>query len=332
MLGRLLGDAVVEVMYIKDFEQIQQIPIANTNEIRNRVPKLTESGKNSLLLVTARPTALRAFERALDVFYANIPQIEISVTVLEFSVTDSLNFGATPFDGNTPTLRSQSSGTLIQEITSSFPLSAPFLGASSINDSGLLRLSAIQNGWELNALIQALETNQQADIRSEPHLIVRNGGVATISTTTDQPFPKAQISNQSTVSSSVEFKPVGVILNIRPEIAGTDTVILQIHASVSAVTGFAGTEPIPTPVIATREATTSVHLRKGQGTVIGGLISESTLDSESKLPILGDIPILGALFRSTTSQVQRTEVKFFIQPRIVTGASQGFVNEFGGNR
>jgi type II secretory pathway component GspD/PulD (secretin) len=281
------------------------------------------------VLVTARPSALRQFERALDLFYANIPQIEIEVQVVEFTVSDSLSLGTAPLDNNTPTLGSTNSGTLVQEIVSNFPLSAPFLGSSSINDSGILRLSAIQNGWELNALLQALENNQIADIKSEPKLVVRNGGTATIATTTELPFPQAQISNQTVVSSSIQFKKVGIVLNIRPEIAGTDTVILQVYASVSAVSSFAATEPVPTPIIATREATTSVYLKRGEAAVIGGLVTQNTFETESKIPLLGDIPILGLLFRSSSTQTQRTDLQFFITPRIVTG-SRGVRGGFGG--
>jgi hypothetical protein len=327
VLDRLLGESEVDVIFLERFEQIQNVPIQATNNISTA--KAQPGSSNSLVLVTARPSALRQFERALDLFYANIPQIEIEVQVVEFTVSDSLSLGTAPLDNNTPTLGSTNSGTLVQEIVSNFPLSAPFLGSSSINDSGILRLSAIQNGWELNALLQALENNQIADIKSEPKLVVRNGGTATIATTTELPFPQAQISNQTVVSSSIQFKKVGIVLNIRPEIAGTDTVILQVYASVSAVSSFAATEPVPTPIIATREATTSVYLKRGEAAVIGGLVTQNTFETESKIPLLGDIPILGLLFRSSSTQTQRTDLQFFITPRIVTG-SRGVRGGFGG--
>ncbi len=67
------------------------------------------------------------------------------------------------------------------------------------------------------------------------------------------------------------FKPVGITLGIRPVIAGTETVILQIHADVSAVTGFASTDPIGTPIVSTLTAVTSVHVPNCKSTVIGGL-------------------------------------------------------------
>ena len=103
-------------------------------------------------------------------------------------------------------------------------------------------------------------------------------------------------------------------------IAGTETVILQVYADVSAVTAFASTDPVDTPIISSRVAITTVHVPAGKTTVIGGLIQESTFESERKVPILGDIPILGYLFRSTSSQTTETTLAFHITPRIIQGA------------
>ncbi|MEY2982980.1 MAG: hypothetical protein RL562_3207, partial [Planctomycetota bacterium] len=67
-------------------------------------------------------------------------------------------------------------------------------------------------------------------------------------------------------------------------------------------------------------ATTSVHLREGESTVIGGLVSESTVDLEAKIPLLGDIPILGYLFRSTSTQRSKNSLEFVITPHILVGS------------
>ena len=318
VLGRMLGaDNPVGLVFIANFEQFQNMA---PRAAANTPAKLGEQGTNSLLLVTARPKALAAFENALNLFYANIPQVEIEVKVVEYATSNAVSFGIQPLDENTPTLQNLSSGRLIQQITSNFPLSAPLSGAGSTDDRGLITLGGIHDTWELNAVLEALETSNIADIKSQPRMVVRNGGVATVSTLTEQPFPKARISNQTVATTDVSFKPVGVVMDIRPEIVGTETVVLNVFISVSAVTGFAPTDPVATPIVATREATTSVHLSEGESTVIGGLVSESVFDSETKLPILGDIPILGYLFRSTTTQKQNTTLEFHITPRIRWGA------------
>ena len=79
------------------------------------------------------------------------------------------------------------------------------------------------------------------------------------------------------------------------------------------------TEPIPTPQVALRKAVTSVLVPKGKTTIIGGLKTRSRFENESMVPLLGDIPILGYLFRSTNVQTQYSEVLFMITPRIIYG-------------
>ena len=148
---------------------------------------------------------------------------------------------------------------------------------------------------------------------------MRNGGVAAISTLTQFPFPKAKINQLgSQVATDIEFKPVGVKMNIIPTIAGTDSILLQVYADVSAITGFADTDPVVTPITSTRTAVTTVYLKDKHSLLIGGLKSQTTFENEQKVPILGDIPILGFLFRSTSIQRSDTNVAFQITPRIVT--------------
>jgi general secretion pathway protein D len=86
---------------------------------------------------------------------------------------------------------------------------------------------------------------------------------------------------------------------------------------VSAITGFANTEPVDTPITAQRSAMTTVYLRDGFTLVIGGLTSKTTFETESKVPILGDIPILGHLFKNTKKTKRKTNLVIMLTPYIV---------------
>lgn len=329
VLGRMLREHVVEVTYVPDFEILSGADLVDkpgTNQapavLGSPLPtKYKEAPSVALVLVSAQPSALAAFEGALDLFYTSIPQVEITVLVLEYQTADALSFGVTGIDfpeGNTPILGNLSSSQLVRAYSSAFPLRQPIVGTSPVTDIGRIALGGIHESWELNAIIEVLEANNLADITSSPKLVVRNGGVAAISTLTQVPFPKAKISQLGAeVATDIAFQPVGVRMNIIPVIAGTDSVILQIYADVSAVTGFAATEPIVTPITSTRSAVTTVYLKDGYTLVIGGLKSKTLFESETKVPILGDIPILGFLFRASSTSHNDTTVEFHITPRIV---------------
>lgn len=339
ILGRMLGLSEVEVTYIEKFEdlrgaKIADLPAPNSPPAVTGAPLLMEGDKAmqvSLLLVTGLPSALSAFQDSLNLFYTSIPQIEISVQVIEYTSADALAFGVGTIDANTPILQNLSSAALVQSFTSIFPLRAPVVGNSPVPDIGSMVIGGIHNSWELNAQIHMLEANNLADITSSPKLVVRNGGVASVSTLTDIPFPKAKINQLGTqVATDIAFKPVGVKMNIIPVIAGTDSVILQIYADVSAVTGYANTDPVVTPITSQRNVVTTVYLKNNHSLLIGGLKSISQFESESKVPLLGDIPLLGMLFRSTSTTRQETNVAFQITPRIVEDRGQPVKRSDGG--
>ncbi len=326
VLGRMLREHEIEVTFVPEFEilsGVDLVDIPNQPAPAVRGSPLESKYKTApsvgLALISAKPSALAAFEAALDLFYASIPQVEITVQVVEYQTADALAFGVATVDDNTPILSNLSSNQLVRAYSSAFPLRGPIVGTSPVTDLGSFTLGGIHDSWELNMVLQALEANNLADIQSSPKLVVRNGGIATISTLTQFPFPKARISQLGAeVAQEIDFKPVGVKMSIVPVIAGTDSVILQVWADVSAVTSFAPTERVATPITSTRAAMTTVYLKHEHTLVIGGLASETLFESESKVPILGDIPVLGFLFRSTSQTRNKTTVEFLITPRIIT--------------
>ena len=128
---------------------------------------------------------------------------------------------------------------------------------------------------------------------------------------------------------TIAFRDVGVQLYVVPRIIGSNTLILDVDTEVSQITGTAATfivtdssgssSTVGIPEVAKRRANTTVRLDAGQGLVIGGLISERTLQREKKVPLLGDMPLLGSIFKSRYQVQERTDVLFFIYPRILQG-------------
>ncbi len=333
VLARMLGAHEIDALFLDRFEEPEGVAIRA--RVDHTAVEPMRWPANELMLVTALPQALAGFENALNLFLTNVPQVEIEVKVVEYTTTDTLATGVDQLRdaaGNptAPFLANVDSDTLIREITSNFPMAPPITGVGSSGDRSLIQLGGIHDSWQLAAQLQLLEARGVADVLSNPRMVVRNGGLASVTLTTDIPYPEAKISSSGqNITANIVFKPVGITLNIRPVLAGTDTIILQVFASVSAVTSFAATTPVATPIIASREALTSVHVPSNKTTVIGGLISRSTFENETKFPILGDIPILGYLFRSRVEQTTKSTLEFHITPRLVQG-SRSFPSHPGG--
>lgn len=324
VLAQMLGEHEIEMIFFKDFEKTPGTRIGDRVFGTAPVPA-GPVGEivNSMVLVTADVGGMVAFEDALNLFFGFAPQVEIEVKVVEYSTASSLNFGVIPINSTTPVFNNSNSKALIRSINSSFPLSAPLIAGASLTDRGTFSLGGIHDSWALNAQLEMLEANAIADIISRPKMVVRNGGLATVTTKISYPYPEAKItSSGQNVSTNIVFKDVGITMNIRPLIAGTETVIVEVSAEFSLVTEFADTGEVDTPIVANRSAITSVHVPNRKTAVIGGLRSQSKLDSENKIPLLGDIPIVGYLFRATSTTTQETTLEFHITPRIIEGPSE----------
>lgn len=277
-------------------------------------------GVSDWLIVTTGPELLKEVESFLNIFAAGVPQIEIEAKIVEVTISDTLDLGVRQVDSTTP-IFGFPDGTFVDSFTYNLP---------SVAGSGLgsvLDLGGVQDGVAINALLQALSTYENVSIISRPKIAVREGGKAEILNT--QKIPNLNISNISAdgkYSAAVAYEEVGIKLFVIPRVVGTQTVALSIDIEASAQSGSAVTftpsigPPVSNPIISRRAAKTVVYLEPGQAVILGGLITERTVDQENKVPLLGDIPILGYLFKSTFKRKEQTNVLFFIRPRILQGS------------
>jgi type II secretory pathway component GspD/PulD (secretin) len=276
------------------------------------------------LVVTASAELLGEVEDFINLFAAAVPQIEIEAKVVEISLSDVLDLGVTPVAPNTPIFDFPGSGTFVRSLDYSFPKATSGIGA-------LLTIGSIQNGTAFNAVIEAIQGHENVSIINQPKIAVREGSRAEINALTKIPFLEVSgISAAGSYTANVKYQDVGVKLYVIPRVVGTQTVALNIDIEASQQTGtqvaFVAptsdpqkTQPISVPVLSSRSAKTIVYLQPGQAVILGGLITERTVERINKVPLLGDIPLLQYLFRSKNDTKEQTNVLFFIRPRILQG-------------
>lgn len=172
----------------------------------------------------------------------------------------------------------------------------------------------VQPSFNLQAAIYAQVQKGQGRIVSRPRIAAQSGSTAKIITGDALPIVTAiTLSGVNGVSQQVQYVNVGVTLQVAPRVSPDGYVTSHIYAVVSSVTGYSQGYPI----ISQREAETSASVRDGETFVIGGLTQENNLSTNTKIPLLGDIPILGQAFRSQKTTRSRTELYIIITPRIV---------------
>lgn len=279
-----------------------------------------------LLIVTADPSSLVEVEHFINIFIEDVKQIEIEAKIVEVTTSDSLDLGIRRVDESTPIFGLPNPGTFVNQIDFSLPNTVETGGVGN----ALFGLGAVFDGVSFNAVLEAVAASENVSIISHPKVAVREGARADIVNTTEIPFFNISAINASgNFTTNLEFKPVGVQMYVIPRVIGDDTVILTIDIEASQQTGTAVTftqgdgddgGQIQVPQISQRAARTIVRLEPGQAVIIGGLITERTLERERKVPLLGDIPLLGGLFRSRFTVTEQSNVLFFIRPRILEGS------------
>jgi general secretion pathway protein D len=273
------------------------------------------------LVITAGFDKLREVQDFIEIFGAGVPQIEIEAKIVEVTTNDTLDLGVKPIDATTP-IFGFPDHTFVQSLTYSVPNQA-----SSTAANALLTLGGVQDGLAFNATLQALATLENVSIISRPKIAVREGGRAEIVNTLKLPnYNVNQINAAGQAQAALTYEEVGIKLYVVPRVVGTQTVALNIDIEASAQSGTSisftlqNNQVISNPIISRRAAKTVVYLEPGQAVILGGLISERVVDNENKVPLLGDIPILGYLFKSTYKRKEQTNVLFFIRPRILQGS------------
>ncbi|MFT5731769.1 MAG: type II secretory pathway component GspD/PulD (secretin) [Planctomycetota bacterium] len=273
---------------------------------------------SDVLFVTATAYQLAEIEHFIDLFAADVRQIEIEAKIVEVTTREALDLGVRPRAG-LPILGLPNRGGFVNTVDFAFENSVS--GAET-----LFGLGAVFDGVEFNAILEAVASFETVSIISRPKVAVREGGRADIINVTRIPFYEVSAISASGIPNlKLSYQDIGVQMFVIPRVIGRDTVILNIDIEASQVTGTAvsfnlGGDDFSVPQLSKRNARTIVRLEPGQAVILGGLISERTVERIQKVPLLGDIPLLGSLFRSKLTSKEQSNVLFFIRPRILEGS------------
>ncbi|WNJ70426.1 type II secretion system secretin GspD [Vibrio vulnificus] len=307
---------------------------------RNDVVIAAHQGTNSLVL-TAPPDIMLALQDVITQLDIRRAQVLIEALIVEMAEGDGVNLGVQW--GNLET------GAMIQYSNTGASIGQVMIGleeakdttktesrwdpdknqwvdrqytekgdystlASALSKVNGAALSVVMGDW--TALISAVSSDSSSNILSSPSITVMDNGEASFIVGEEVPVITGSTagSNNDNPFQTVDRKEVGIKLKVVPQINEGDSVQLNIEQEVSNVLGANGAVDVR---FAKRQLNTSVIVQDGQMLVLGGLIDERALESESKVPLLGDIPVLGHLFKSTNTQVEKKNLMVFIKPTII---------------
>ncbi len=240
-----------------------------------------------------------------------IHQVMLEVRVAEMSRTVTKRLGV-----NFSFVNGNDFGVSLLGGLSSFDNTGGSLGQTfSDAITALLRFSSGNTTWTF--FIDALKENGLVKILAEPTLICQSGQTATFLAGGEFPYPIPQGGQNDNIT--IEFKPFGVMLLFTPTVLSEDRISISVAPEISEL-DFSTAQRFGgflVPGLSKRTASTTVELADGQSFAIAGLLKETVKESISKFPLLGDIPILGALFRSSAFQKEETELIIIVTVHLV---------------
>lgn len=283
---------------------------SSSKGLQDQVQILTDKETNSLI-ITATKSDYAILKGIIEKLDQRRRQVYVEAVVLELSANKFKELGTelgAAFGYNTP----QNDALILGGFNNSIDIAG--LGAIASVDG--LSIGAIN----IVAALRALKSSSDVNILSTPQILTTDRQKAEIVVAQNVPFPGAQATSVGgNIQTTIERKDVGIILRLTPHVLDDDRVQLDVYQEISSVVGSVVTSQGENlgPTTNKRSASTTVIARSGQTIVIGGLIRDNIISEQRKIPLLGDIPLIGWLFRFESETVEKTNLMIFLTPYII---------------
>jgi type IV pilus assembly protein PilQ len=330
MLRVMPADEIIDVRE-KIVSRVFRITYADVKEVEKALAGfLSDQGSisanpgTSNIIVSDTESKIKAIQTFVEEIDRITPQIMVEAKIYDISSKDRLDIGVnwllgtrTVYDGDgIPSGQTNPFATTL------------FEGATNkaTDTEGLLRFGILNDNLDLDVRIQASQEDIRAKLLANPRVMVLDNEEANIKIVEEIPFQELTQTSGGGSIGTTEFREVGVELRVVPHLTREGMIRLLLNPKFKVRTGdvlpvSSGNLVAPQPIIASRETLTTALIRDGQTVVIGGLRKQTVNQQINKVPLLGDLPLLGLLFRSQGEETVNSELVVFITPSLVTGAA-----------
>lgn len=278
--------------------------------------KVIADRDNNSLLILANGAEYEKIEEAIKRLDVVPRQVLVEVTIAEVTLNGALSYGLEWYFNNGS---NNLTGTLFNADKRSLPTDSNATGITPA-----LPFSAVwrTTGGNVNAVLSALASKTNVNILSSPHIMVTDNQVAKINVGQSVPVEGQSTVVGTNIVRSVSYVDTGVVLSVRPQINAGGLVTLEVSQEVSDVQAGVTTNGLNSPTINKRSAQTRVAVQSGDTMVLAGLIKDDKVAGSSGIPLLSEIPVVGALFGAKADTNNRRELIITITPRVVNDNQQ----------
>ncbi|HPC93917.1 MAG TPA: secretin N-terminal domain-containing protein [Sedimentisphaerales bacterium] len=275
---------------------------SNSNDLSEDTYFEAETETNSLLILTSTKN-YEKIKPIIEELDKPVGQVLIKCLFAEITYSNNVDFGT---EFSMLNLRSDGGSTQTSTV-----FGEPLQGLFVNNISG-----------DLDVTLHALQESGKLNILSRPYILTSNNQAATITVGSQVPFATGETTSNVGTQTTTEYRDIGIILEVTPSINPDGLVNMTVRPEISSQSGDTVqiSEKLDLPVFTTRSSETKVAVRDGQTIVIGGLIQDEIRDTIKKVPLLGDVPVLGHLFKRTEKEKAKTELLIFLTPHVAPDA------------
>jgi type IV pilus assembly protein PilQ len=338
----LLAEPVATRVFVINFAQ--------AGELQGAISPLVEGGaggriqvdnRSNALVITERPSRMNDIQAIIERLDRPTDQVMIESKFVEITRRDQANLGinwsslsgyeisAGPFERTyeRDAGREIDRGTTYVEGTRFDPTTGEFVTAFEDSQENSISYpetisrmdTAVFNADAFNVILSALESNNEVELVSNPTVVTVNNTPAQINIGEEFPIPNYTYNDErgSFEVQGFEYKPIGIILNVTPQVNSAGFITLNIAPEISSRGDTVNFNGANIPIVTTRKTESTVTIKSGFTLAIGGLVQQSTGDTETKVPLLGDIPLLGRLFRSSEKSSDVRNLIIFITAKVL---------------
>jgi general secretion pathway protein D len=280
---------------------------AGAADLVGQVAAVANEATNTILILTPEKNFPRVQE-ILDELDKPVPQVLIRVLVSEVTYDDSIDFGV-EWEGINV------GSTTNDNILTDFNLFDSTLGLNYL----------MFDGDNFRMAIRALNATGRFDVLSRPYLLTADNQEATINVGQSVPIPTdTRVLDDGDTLTQIDYRDIGIILTVTPQINSEGLVVMDVSQEISSIADQA--IPVASDqnavVFNQRNLTTQVGVGHGQTVVIGGLVQDQLTETVRKVPLVGDIPLLGNFFKRTERSKVKTELLLFLTPEVIETPEQ----------
>ena len=332
--GYILDKNMIRIASLEEITQtderlvtrIYRINYADVKEVDKALQKfissqgsISYSSGTSNIIVTDIESRIKAIDTFIEEIDRMTPQILVEVRIYDITVQETLDIGIEWEAGRNTTFVSGIGNNPTAGSRNPF-LTSGFAGATSktADTTGSLRFGWLNSGIDLDVILRAQQEKISAKLLANPRILVLDNERAFFDIVREIPYKETSTTG-NTATETIQFKNVGVKLEVRPHVTRDSMVRLHIAPEFGVI--VSRDEATNVPTVDTRKLETIILVKDGQTIVLGGLRKKDVSQQTNKIPLLGDLPLIGGLFRLEGEDTTITELVVFITPRIIKDPS-----------